>query len=174
MVSGKKRRIERTASQGRKPHAGRSSTSEHPRDHEGARSVGKPATVPHHAKPAPSNVLNKLAALRHGPTNRSEPTRVARSSDLAAKPKPKAPEPCAQLHTLQERGFEAPVASTSLATIPQRDEDLLIVEDLCMGPADHKPLPDDLLFERLEPNSGIHLLYVTLHAFSNLFISVAP
>ena len=65
-----------------------------------------------------------------------------------------------QSHALQERGFEAPIASTSLTSAPQRDENLVIVEDLQMGPADHKPPPDDPLFERLEPNSAIHLLYV--------------
>ena len=163
-LAGKKRRIEQTASQGRKPRAvGSSSTSERPRLHEGPHSVGKPATIPHHAKPAPSNVLNKLAALRPGPTSRSEPTRVTRSSDLAEKPKPKVPEPCAQSHTLPERGSEAPIASTSLATAPQRDENLAIVEVLQMGPVDHKLPPEDPLFDRLEPNSGIHLLYVTFH-----------
>ncbi|KAG8215397.1 hypothetical protein J3R82DRAFT_8998 [Butyriboletus roseoflavus] len=133
----KKRRIEHTAGHGRKPHVGCSSTSERPRAHEGARSVGKPATIPHHAKPAPSNVLNKLAALRPGPTTSAEPTRVTRSLDLA---KPKVPEPCAHSHTLPERGSEAPWTTSR------------------MGPADHKPPPDDPLFERLEPNSGIHLL----------------
>ncbi|KAH0834183.1 hypothetical protein J3R83DRAFT_11495 [Lanmaoa asiatica] len=161
-ITGKKRRTEHTAGQGRKPHAvGCSSTSERPRAHKSARSVGKPAAVPHHAKPAPSNVLNKLAALRPGSTSRSEPIFVVRSSDLAEKPKPKVPEPYAQSHALQERGFEAPIASTSsttLATAPQRDENLVVVEDLQMGPADHKPPPDDPLFEHLEPNSGIHLL----------------
>ena len=163
-ITGKKRRLEHTAGQGRKPHAaGCSSTSERPRAaHDSARSVGKPPSVPQHAKPAPSNVLGKLATLRAGPTPLSEPALVTRSSDLAEKPKPKIPEPCAQLHALQERGFEAPIASTSLACAPQRDENLAIVEDLQMGPADHKPPLDDPLFERLEPNSSIHLLYVAL------------
>ncbi|KAF8554285.1 hypothetical protein OG21DRAFT_1113439 [Imleria badia] len=155
----KKRRIDHTASQGRKPHAvGSSSTSDRPRAHDNARSVGKPANVPQHAKPAPSNVLGKLATLRPGPTRRSEPILAVRSSDLAEKCKPKIPEPCVPSNALQERGSEAPIASTSLATAPQRDENLVIVEDLQMGPADHKPPPDDPLFERLEPNSGIHLL----------------
>ncbi|KAF8439801.1 hypothetical protein L210DRAFT_3540371 [Boletus edulis BED1] len=154
----KKRRIEQAVSQGRKPHAVGSSMSERPRAHDSARSVGKPASIPHHAKPAPSSVLGKLATLRAGPTFRSEPTLTLRSSDIAEKPKPKIPEPCAQSRALQERVVEASVASTSLASTPQRDENLAVVEELQMGPADHKPPPDDPLFECLEPNSGIHLL----------------
>ncbi|KAI9463471.1 hypothetical protein HD554DRAFT_1315864 [Boletus coccyginus] len=156
----KKRRIEQAADQGRKPHAvlACSSTSERPRVHDSARSVKKSASVPQHAKPAPSNVLSKLATLHTGPTRRSDPTLAARSSDLAQKPKPKTPGPCAQSHALEERGAGASAASTSLTSAPQRDENLVIVEDLRMGPADHKPPPDDPLFERLEPNSGIHLL----------------
>ncbi|KAF8126403.1 hypothetical protein EV363DRAFT_1585999 [Boletus edulis] len=134
-----------------------SSMSERPRAHDSARSVGKPASIPHHAKPAPSSVLGKLATLRAGPTFRSEPTLTLRSSDIAEKPKPKIPEPCAQSRALQERVVEASVASTSLASTPQRDENLAVVEELQMGPADHKPPPDDPLFECLEPNSGIHL-----------------
>lgn len=170
MITGKKRRIEHTASQGRKPHAvGCSSTSDRPRVHDSTRSVGKPASVPHHAKPAPSNLLGKLATLHAGPTRCSEPTLVVRSSDLAEKPKPKIPESCAPSYPLHERGIEVPIASTSLATASQRDENLVIVEDLRMGPADHKPPPDDPFFERLEPNSGIHLLYVAFHSFCKTF-----
>ena len=38
---------------------------------------------------------------------------------------------------------------------------LTIVEDLVLGPVDHKPPFDDPRFEKLEPNSGIRLSYVT-------------
>ncbi|KAG9310850.1 hypothetical protein JVU11DRAFT_8705 [Chiua virens] len=145
----KKRRIGQAASH--KLTDGRLSTAEHPWQ-ESARSAVKPASVTHHAKPAPSNVLHNLATLRHEPTP-SDPSPVVRSSDLAEIRRPKLPELCA----LQERGTDAPIASTS-CSIPQRDESLAIIEDIQIGPADHKPPPDDLSFARLEPNSGIHLL----------------
>ena len=45
--------------------------------------------------------------------------------------------------------------------VPARDDRLAIVEDLVPGPADHKPPFDDPRFEKLEPNSGIRLSYVT-------------
>ena len=163
MIAGKKRRIEKTVAQGRKPHAvGCPSTSDRPRAHDSARSAGTSVSVPQHAKTAPSNVLANLTTLCARPTQRSDPTLVVRSSDLA-EPKRKIPEPCGQSHVLQEHGCEAPIVSTSLTNIPRRDEDLVIMEDLQMGPADHKSPPDDPLFERLEPNSGIHLLYVVHH-----------
>lgn len=45
----------------------------------------------------------------------------------------------------------------------KRDEDLTIIEDMEPGPYEHKPPLDDANFERLEPHSGIRLLYVCLH-----------
>ncbi len=45
----------------------------------------------------------------------------------------------------------------------KRDEDLTIIEDMEQGPYEHKPPIDDANFERLEPHSGIRLLYVFLH-----------
>ncbi|KAI0674033.1 hypothetical protein C8Q78DRAFT_1067200 [Trametes maxima] len=38
-----------------------------------------------------------------------------------------------------------------------RDENLALVEELSLGPVDHKPPFDDPHFEKLEPNSGIRL-----------------
>ena len=45
--------------------------------------------------------------------------------------------------------------------VPGRDGGLAIIEQLEVGPIDHKPPPDDPHFERLEPNSGIRLSYVS-------------
>jgi hypothetical protein len=45
---------------------------------------------------------------------------------------------------------------------PQRDDRLALIEDLEVGPIDHKPPFDDPHFEYLEPNSGIRLWYVML------------
>lgn len=41
-----------------------------------------------------------------------------------------------------------------------RDDNLALIEDIPLGPADHKPPFDDPHFEKLEPNSGIRLSYV--------------
>ncbi|KAF8583408.1 hypothetical protein K439DRAFT_1412151 [Ramaria rubella] len=41
--------------------------------------------------------------------------------------------------------------------VPERDDRLALVEKLTPGPLDHPPPVDDPHFERLEPNSGIHL-----------------
>ena len=155
--TGKKRRTEQKE---RKRHAGSSSTSERPRQ-QSAPPVRGSDTV--HAKPAPSNVLHKLAALRTGPTSCPEQIPVVRSLDLAKKPE--VPEPS---QALQERGIGTSTASTSLAGLQKRDENLVIVEDLEMGPMDHNPPADDPLFERLEPNSGIHLLYVAFVVKTNI------
>ena len=40
----------------------------------------------------------------------------------------------------------------------KRDEELALVEELELGPAEHKAPFDDPHFEYLEPNSGIRLL----------------
>ena len=53
---------------------------------------------------------------------------------------------------------------------PKRDDRLALVEDLEVGPHDHKAPFDDPNFERLEPNSGIRLRYaapVLMPFFSN-------
>ncbi|KAL5478807.1 hypothetical protein ACEPAI_2084 [Sanghuangporus weigelae] len=57
-------------------------------------------------------------------------------------------------------GFEerpaAPTASED-ANVPARDDRLAIIEDLVPGPAEHKSIPDDPDFSKIEPNSGIRL-----------------
>jgi minichromosome maintenance protein 10 len=45
---------------------------------------------------------------------------------------------------------------------PKRDERLALVEDLEVGPVEHKPPFDDPLFEQFEPNSGIRLKCVSI------------
>lgn len=40
---------------------------------------------------------------------------------------------------------------------PKRDDRLALIEDLEVGPTDHKPPFDDPHFRQLEPNSGIRL-----------------
>ncbi|KIK95195.1 hypothetical protein PAXRUDRAFT_827256 [Paxillus rubicundulus Ve08.2h10] len=165
----KKRRVEQAGGQERKPSAvGGPPRSEHPRANESVRPTGKhiavlPNVLPHHVKPAPSNVLDKLSAFHARSATRSEANLVIRSSSLAEKPKPKPPPPpppqAASAPTLipPEHGHEASIISSSLAAMPQRDDRLALVEELEMGPTDHRPTPDDPLFERLEPNSGIRL-----------------
>ncbi|KIJ64274.1 hypothetical protein HYDPIDRAFT_154647 [Hydnomerulius pinastri MD-312] len=157
----KKRRIEQ-AGQGRKaPAAGNTSRTERLRDSRSARPSGghtpaQPNALPIHAKPAPSNVLNRLSSLHARPNKQAVSAPIIRSSNLAEKPKfqsPSAPVPIPK-----EPEHEASLSLTaSLAAAPQRDERLAIVEELEMGPVDHKPPVDDPLFERLEPNSGIRL-----------------
>ena len=59
-------------------------------------------------------------------------------------------------------GFsEKPAPATEKPAAPVRDDTLAIVEELEPGPVEHKPLADDPQFQRLEPNSGIRLKYVS-------------
>ncbi|KAF9235911.1 hypothetical protein BU15DRAFT_77517 [Melanogaster broomeanus] len=119
-----------------------------------------PNAIPLHVKPAPSNVLDKLSVLHARSTNKSGSAPIIRSSNLAEKPKPNPSEPhvtSAPVPIPQQREYEVSVASSFPAAVPQRDDRLALVEELQSGPADHKPPLDDPLFERLEPNSGIHL-----------------
>ncbi|KAF9468289.1 hypothetical protein BDZ94DRAFT_1209274 [Collybia nuda] len=89
-------------------------------------------------KPAPSNFLNKLAALSHQPTNEHGRDAVVRSSAFADTPPP------------NKDVFD------NLST-PRRDERLALIEDLEPGPAEYTPPVDDPDFKQLEPNSGIRL-----------------
>ncbi|KAH7927185.1 hypothetical protein BV22DRAFT_1007452 [Leucogyrophana mollusca] len=117
-----------------------------------AHSASAPPTA--HApppKPAPSNVLSKLAESSTRAGHHASVDLSTRSLTLADKAKPKAPSAA------------EPSSSTSTSyNVPQRDDRLAIIEEMPIGPADHKPPLDDPLFERLEPNSGIRLLSRTL------------
>lgn len=148
-VTGKKRRLEKPS---HGPTSGSTATAKHPRVSSGSAKIDHASAPPRadaqHSAPPPSNVLKKLSGLSSRSNAQSESGYV-RSSSLSEKPKPivaKQPE--------HEASYEASHSA------PQRDENLAIIEELRMGPTDHKALLDDPLFERLEPNSGIHLSYV--------------
>lgn len=97
---------------------------------------------PQPLKLAPSNVLSKLA----GHSNRSQDTTdfedIQRSSGFSEKP--------------------APVFNSEpdVTNAPKRDDRLVLIEDLEVGPVDHNAPFDDPNFQQLEPNSGIRLSYV--------------
>ncbi|EJD43063.1 hypothetical protein AURDEDRAFT_168016 [Auricularia subglabra TFB-10046 SS5] len=77
----------------------------------------------------------------------------------------KAPGNAGNVHaTARSTSFsERPTTSVAPAPPPSdfasvgRDDSLKVVEDLKMGPYEHKPLPDDPKWETLEPHSGIRL-----------------
>jgi minichromosome maintenance protein 10 len=87
-------------------------------------------------KPSASSVVSKLATLSSKPKQEHRENAIVRSCGFS----------------------EAP--SVANLDIPERDENLVIVESLEMGPRDHKPLANDPKYDTLEPNSGIRLSYV--------------
>ncbi|KAH7911259.1 hypothetical protein BJ138DRAFT_1063452 [Hygrophoropsis aurantiaca] len=104
-------------------------------------------------KTVPSSVLSKLAGSNFRTSLQISEDSLNRSMTLAGKPRPKP----SAVNTDQVVSS----ASTS-SSLPQRDDRLAIIEDIPIGPADHKPPLDDPLFEHLEPNSGISLASRTL------------
>ena len=102
--------------------------------------TGRPP-VPQPLKPAPSQVISKLACLRNQSKDPSPTRHITRSSDFSEKPTQQA---------------DADVDSERIDA-PKRDDRLALIEDLEIGPTDHKPLFDDPHFQLLEPNSGIRL-----------------
>jgi minichromosome maintenance protein 10 len=98
----------------------------------------------HFVQPAPSKLVNKLAALSRASASSSGPTfdATTRSTAFAA------PAPAASTFTTREPEYDP-------GTI--RDDSLAVTENLELGPIEHKPPIDDPSFERLEPYSGIHL-----------------
>jgi minichromosome maintenance protein 10 len=99
---------------------------------------GQPIPETYPLKPAPSTVLTKLANLNDRPRE-ALPNEIVRSSGFSDKPQAPPLEP-----------LDVGIASN-------RDDRLALVEDLEVGPVDHKPPFDDPHFEYLEPNSGIRL-----------------
>ncbi|KAI0363154.1 hypothetical protein BV20DRAFT_1126452 [Pilatotrama ljubarskyi] len=87
---------------------------------------------------APSSVLQKLAQAHSAKDKAPVTDVVVRSTAFSAKPAPISPFDPEDTHA--------------------RDETLALVEELALGPAEHKPPFDDPHFEKLEPNSGIRLL----------------
>ncbi|OJA13974.1 hypothetical protein AZE42_03602 [Rhizopogon vesiculosus] len=119
-----------------------------------ARPAGKvPITAKQYHKPPPSNLLHKLSTLSGGPPKHEQVKSIQRSHSLLARSKPEsslAPSP-----GMDEAPPVVPQPASDI--VPNRDDRLAIVEQLEVGPIDHKPPPDDPHFERLEPNSGIRL-----------------
>ncbi|TFY70765.1 hypothetical protein EVG20_g2240 [Dentipellis fragilis] len=94
-------------------------------------------------KPAPSNVLAKLSTFNNSVRSSEEVKEPERSTSFAAKPVIRG----------ARRTIEAPPVIHAAA----RDDRLALIEELEPGPYDHKAPFDDLLFEKLEPHSGIYL-----------------
>ncbi|KAI0646031.1 hypothetical protein C8Q79DRAFT_926101, partial [Trametes meyenii] len=92
--------------------------------------------IPH---PAPSTLLQKLAQAHKAKAKAPLLDTLVRSTAFTAAPATIAsPE--------HDKGDDN-----------SRDDSLALVEELALGPADHKPPFDDPHFEKLEPNSGIRL-----------------
>ncbi|KAI0711612.1 hypothetical protein C8Q76DRAFT_623679 [Earliella scabrosa] len=89
--------------------------------------------------PQSSTVLQKLAEAHKQKNKAPERETVARSNAFSAKPPPIAPDD-------RDDGNAA-----------ARDETMALIEDIPIGPTDHKPPFDDPHFEKLEPNSNIRL-----------------
>lgn len=100
----------------------------------------RPKDTPNPQQAQPSTVLQKLAQAHNHKRESSVSETVIRSTAFSAAPPPTA----------------GPSHSSDGANI--RDDGLTLVEDLPLGPTDHKPPFDDPHFEKLEPNSGIRLL----------------
>ncbi|KAI1798437.1 hypothetical protein LXA43DRAFT_875943 [Ganoderma leucocontextum] len=87
----------------------------------------------------PSTVLQKLAKAHNKKSGSSEQDPAAtRSTAFSARP-------------------PAPNQASSEELGTRRDDDMTLIEDLTLGPAEHKPPFDDPHFEKLEPNSGIRI-----------------
>lgn len=151
----KKRKVDHA---GMRSSYGSISAAKAPSSASGARNTmipaGKaPVAARQYHKPAPSNILSKLSTLSSGPTKHEQATSIQRSHSLLTRPNPEpSPAPCPEVDP-------APRISPQPASdiVPNRDDRLAIVEQLEVGPVDHKPPLDDPHFERLEPNSGIRL-----------------
>jgi len=110
---------------------------------------GRPS-APLPLKPAPSNVLSKLASLSNQSQDISPTDGITRSSAFAEKP---VPQPDLNADASLRRPDD-------VIDAPARDNRLALIEDLEMGPIDHKPPFDDPHFQQLEPYSGIRLSWV--------------
>lgn len=97
----------------------------------------------------PSNVLSKLAKLSHT-TETEHAEAVVRTSAFAQRPRTPPP-----------KADETDMDVFTESSAPKRDDRLALIEDLEVGPADHKPPFDDPFFDHLEPNSGIRLKFVS-------------
>ncbi|KAK2462015.1 hypothetical protein APHAL10511_006478 [Amanita phalloides] len=100
--------------------------------------------VLHTRTPAPSNMLNKLAALVDTKSS-------CRDGVLCDDEEPKDPSRSTSFR-------DAPTTAQHFMANAKRNDDLTIIEDIEPGPYEHKSPSDDPNFERLEPHSGIRLL----------------
>jgi minichromosome maintenance protein 10 len=106
----------------------------------------------HLAKPAPSNVLSKLAALSKNPDTQTSAGFV-RSAGFNENPVPPLPpgDPSPGKVETDTQGDETSYVAA------RRDDRLALIEDLEPGPYEHKAPFDDPHFQQLEPNSGIRM-----------------
>jgi minichromosome maintenance protein 10 len=122
-----------------------------------ARPAGKgTVTTGQYYKPAPSNLISKLSKISRGPPTHELAKPIQRSYSLLARPNPET-----SLASSSQIDAAPPIATQPAPDMVQnRDDRLAIIEQLEVGPIDHKPPHDDPHFGRLEPNSGIRLSYV--------------
>lgn len=122
-----------------------------------ARPAGKgTVTTGQYPKPAPSNLISKLSKISRGPPTHELAKPIQRSYSLLARPNPET-----SLASSSQIDAAPPTATQPAPDMVQnRDDRLAIIEQLEVGPIDHKPPHDDPHFGRLEPNSGIRLSYV--------------
>ncbi|KAJ7585244.1 hypothetical protein C8J56DRAFT_1053628 [Mycena floridula] len=101
----------------------------------------KPATERVYAKPAAFD-MTSLSRLSQKSQDQSRPIETQRSSAFKARP----PQPPPKVDD-----------DDPFIDAPKRDDTLALIEDLQLGPVEHKAPFDDPNFEHLEPNSGIRL-----------------
>ncbi|EGO02999.1 hypothetical protein SERLA73DRAFT_103056 [Serpula lacrymans var. lacrymans S7.3] len=100
---------------------------------------------------APSNVLNKLSFLSKDKDKDTLPNVAVRSTAFSDKPKTKVlPQP----EVVSDMATECAPHKDS---VPKRDDRLALLEEISIGPSEHKAPFDDPFFEQMEPNSGIRL-----------------
>jgi minichromosome maintenance protein 10 len=109
-------------------------------------------------KPAPSSVLTKLGTLHNRSVDSASAETVIRSTAFSEKLRASVAERTDQILPGSSIDTSADTGSNAL----KRDDRLALVEELEVGPVEHKPSFDDPLFEQVEPNSGIRLKCVFL------------
>ncbi|OBZ78039.1 hypothetical protein A0H81_01842 [Grifola frondosa] len=140
--SPKKRKISRDG-RGRAPRNLSKSSGYHPKT---ATSTAPPSAQPFVQPLPPSTVVQKLASAHANKSGNSFMPIVARSSGFMEKAAPLGGE---QDDTYAQESGDI--------RAPPRDDRLALVEDVVLGPTEHKAPFDDPHFEKLEPNSGIRL-----------------
>ncbi|TFK36538.1 hypothetical protein BDQ12DRAFT_633779 [Crucibulum laeve] len=116
------------------------SASQHGSKGSSSKLSNAPRTAESFVKPAPSNMLSKLANLNRRAADGPQVTTATRTAGF--KDRPHTPPP-------PEDGMDVDAL--------KRDERLALIEDLEPGPYEHTPSSTDPKFLELEPNSGIRL-----------------